>query len=98
MLKELLPDIDFSDPHWGVLATETYSIEFNIGGKDPVESIMLHIRGEDAPIDVIKKICSKTAWRAIDTSAGDFIDFENCPEESFNRWKRYRDKIIDEFK
>jgi hypothetical protein len=56
MLKELLPDIDFSDPHWGVLATETYSIEFNIGNEDPVESLMLLIRGEDAPIDIIKKM------------------------------------------
>jgi hypothetical protein len=47
---------------------------------------------------ILLRKCKKTSWRAIDTSTGDFIDFENSPEESFNEWKRYRNKILDEFK
>lgn len=58
---------------------------------------VLYIRGGEAPIDIIKSICQKTDWKVIDTSTGDVIDFENNPEDSFNRWKRYRDKIRKEF-
>lgn len=73
MLKALLPDIDFSDPHWGVLATGTYSIEFNIGNEDPVESIVLSVRG--AVLDTIEEICQMASWQAFDTLTGDRMYF-----------------------
>lgn len=98
VLKDLLPDIDLSDPSWGIFCNEKCSIEFSIGDDDPVTTIMLHIRGGEAPIDIIKTICEKTDWKAIDTSTGNVIDFKDNPEDSFDRWKRYRDKIKNEFR
>ncbi|KNY25862.1 hypothetical protein [Pseudobacteroides cellulosolvens] len=68
MLKELLPDVDFSNPSWGILGTEKGSIEFSIGDKDPVESIVLYIRGE--VIDIICKLCKETSWQAFDSLTG----------------------------
>ncbi|MFZ5985697.1 MAG: hypothetical protein ACOYWZ_01045 [Bacillota bacterium] len=73
MLKELLPDVDFSNPSWGILGTEKGSIEFSIGDKDPVESIVLYIRGK--VIDIIEEICQKASWQAFDASTGDRMYF-----------------------
>src|SRR5690606_37413842 len=43
-LRAALPDLNLSDPTWGNLDSPDWSIEFNIGREDPVESIMLHVR------------------------------------------------------
>ena len=79
MLKKLLPDIDFSDPYWGMLGLEKGSIEFSIGDEDPVECIMLYIRGE--VFDIIEEICQKASWQAFNTLTGDRMYFEKNPED-----------------
>lgn len=98
LFSEVFPAAEFFRPGygWGVLDTDEYSIEFSIDEEEPITSIVLQIRGGETPIDVIKKICQKTAWRAIDTSSGDFMNFDNNPEVGFNEWKEYRDKVINQ--
>src|SRR5215470_11856290 len=44
-LTQAVPEADLSDPTWGELSGPTWSIGLNIGSEDPVDSIMLHIRG-----------------------------------------------------
>ncbi len=79
MLNELLPDVDFLNPSWGILGTEKGSIEFSIGDMDPVESIVLYTRGD--VIDIIKEICQKASWKAFDTLTGDRMYFEKNTED-----------------
>ncbi|MCL2141269.1 MAG: hypothetical protein FWH46_00075 [Methanimicrococcus sp.] len=49
-IKKIFPDINTEDETWLVLNAAAYSIEFNIGDNDPINSIMLHIRGGDEAI------------------------------------------------
>jgi hypothetical protein len=72
-LAALFPDLDLSDPTWGILAGDDFAIEFNIGDGDPVETIMLHVRGSNSTIHAIHYICERTGWRAFDTSTGDLL-------------------------
>ena len=44
-LTRLLPKIDWSDTSWGIYEGDGFSIEFNAGGGDPIDTIMLHVRG-----------------------------------------------------
>ncbi len=51
-----------------------------------------------APIDNIRNICIKTSWKAIDSSSGDFMDFDNGnPQEDFYEWKCYKDAVTGGF-
>lgn len=93
-LTSLLPDLDFSDRDWGMLSTEDFSIEFNIGNEETVDSLMLHIRGGGDPLGVIKAICDATNWGALDTQNTQFIDTDNISKESWEAFQAYRNKVI----
>jgi hypothetical protein len=91
LLKEL-PEIDLSDPTWGDLNGETWSIELNIGHEDPVDSIMLHVRGSgDDVLSGIFRIAAAVDCRVIDCSDGEFL----VPGDTSNRhaFQAFRDRI-----
>lgn len=44
-LRSAAGDVDLTDPTWGELLGPTWVIEVGIGERDPVESVMLHVRG-----------------------------------------------------
>ena len=92
-LSNIVPEIDLHDPAWGNLKGDGFSIEFNIGKNNPVESIMLHVRDSNGAITIIEHICKKTGWRALDTSTGNFIDFNQNPERGFEQWRSYRNQV-----
>ncbi|MEV6979409.1 hypothetical protein [Kitasatospora sp. NPDC093806] len=69
-----LPGIDLSDSAWGHLVGPTWSIELNLGSEDPVDSIMLHVRGAgDDVLEVVFAIAEAVGCRVIDISEGDFL-------------------------
>ena len=72
--------VDWTDPQWGVLDIDDVSIEFNVGAQDPIESMMLHIRGEGDPMPIIADLCKVNGWGAIDMSEGP-IDLDNLDAE-----------------
>lgn len=94
ILTQICPGIDFSDPGWGIFEGNDFSIEFNLGDTDPVESVMLHVRGSDNVISIIRNICEYTGWRALDTSIGDFIDFDRNPTTGLQQWRTFRDRVF----
>lgn len=85
--------VDFSNKTWGVFNDGQTSIEINIGTNEKVYSIMLHVRGGGDPFDFIKKTCDYFKWSALDGSTGEYFDLASPPRESWERWKKYRDKI-----
>jgi len=93
-LSAIAPEIDLHDPTWGVLEGDGFSIEFNIGRNNPIESIMLHVRGSNEAITTIERICKKTGWRALDTSTGNFIEFNQNPEKGLEQWRSYRNQVV----
>jgi hypothetical protein len=94
-IKKVFPNI-IGDKTWMTLNAETFSIEFNIGGDDPVNSITLHIRGGDEAIQVIGTICKKFNCQALDTTECKLIDFDKETNEGFTQWRAYKDKVMDE--
>jgi hypothetical protein len=93
-LAAILPELDLTDPTWAILDSDDFSIEFGIGDDDPVEIIMLHVRGGDSVIRTIQCICEHTGWRAFDTGTGDFINFAENPAEGLQKWRAFRDQIV----
>jgi hypothetical protein len=45
-----------------------------------------------APIDAIDD------WKAIDTTLGDFIDFDNNPDKGFSQWREFLEKVVMKIK
>lgn len=94
-IKKLLPNINHDDPSWMVLNGETYSIEFNVGADDPINCIMLHVRGGDEALQAIKIFCEKFNCDALDTTEGKCIDFNEKSNKGFSAWRKYRDKVLN---
>lgn len=86
--------IDLRDKTWGMLEGERYSIEFNIGSKDPCGSIMLHVRGEDSAIEPIKALCVHTGWSAFDTSSGELVDFHGDAAVGLRTWREWKERVL----
>ena len=97
-IATMLPDLDLTDPAWGILDGDDFSIEFNIGDDDPIDVIMLHVRGGDDAIHVIQHICEHTGWRAFDTSTGDLVDFAQDPTKGLRQWRAHRDRVVASLK
>ena len=93
-LTALMADLDYSDPTWGILESDEFSIEFNTGREELVDSIMLHIRGGGDPLIIIKLICDHTGWGAFDTSTSDFMDTDKLSPESWLAFQKFRDRVI----
>lgn len=66
-----VPGIDLTEPAWRRRAGPAWSVEGNIGSKDPVESIMLHPRGtgDDALLAAFR-IADEVDCRVLDVSDG----------------------------
>ena len=65
--------LDFSDPAWGVLEGEGFSMELNIGESEEVDGMMLHVYGAGEVMSVVQGILDCLGVRAIDISSGEFL-------------------------
>jgi len=92
-IKEIAPDLNDSDNSWLILENNKFSIEFNIGKNDSLDSIMLHIRGDESVIGFINELISKLQLRAVDMATGEFINFSSHLE-GLRLWTEYRDFIM----
>jgi len=87
------PTVDFSDPTWGIIDNEHFSIEINMGHNEIVTSFALHVRGDDYVLGCIANILDKLNLRGADGSTPDFFDLEKS-RKNLNDWIKYRDHII----
>jgi hypothetical protein len=95
---DVIPTADFSNPNWGLIIEQDWSIEVNLGKEQECSSIMLHVRGGDAAIGAVVAIVRRLNLRAIDCQTGDFFDAGDSSMESFRRWRAYRDRVIKSIK
>ena len=85
---------DCNDLSWQHLDSDSWSIEFNVGKDTETECVMLHIRGGE-PKEVFSILMTDLNIRLVDGSTGEFIT--PGKPTSFERWKAYRDKIVNEY-
>jgi hypothetical protein len=93
-ISALLPGIDWSDPTWGVYEGDGFSIEFSVGDDDPIDAMMLHVRGGDDAISKIVTFTRPLGWSALDCSTGQFLDLENPSQEGWEGFQAYRDRAM----
>ena len=94
-IRELVPSADFSDPSWGTIEGENFSIELNMGKERVVGSFAFHVRGGEAAVGVVAAILSHLDLRAIDGQTGEFFEWGDSALESFRAWRAFRDRVID---
>jgi hypothetical protein len=93
-LAQIIPEIEFTDLSWDIFVTGEFSIEFDIGEDDHVSYIMLQIRGSDAALDAVRRICEHTGWRAFDTSMKEYIDFDVEPAAMRRQGRAFRGSAV----
>lgn len=94
-IHELLPDVNFADPSWGLLDKPGFSIEFNMGVEEVCSSFMLHVRGGGEAMATVASLLRHLQLRGIDCQSGDFFSIQSA-QRSFDEWQAYRDRVIDQ--
>jgi len=97
-LSASLPEIDWSDPTWGIYNRAGFSIEFNVGKDDPIESMMLHVRGGGDAIAAVATIARPLGWSALDCSTSEFLDLDSPSQEGWEGFQAFRDRVIDQYR
>lgn len=93
-VNQTLPEADLSDPAWGELLGAGWSMELNIGSKDPVDSIMLHIRGSgDDVLTPVFQLAAALDCKVLDCSEGDLITPQGT--SGWHAFQEFRDRVID---
>jgi hypothetical protein len=93
-ISAALGGVNWSNPSWGQYAGDGFSIEFNVGHEDPVENMMLHVRGGGDAIGDIMKFVVPNGWVALDCSTSEFFDPANPSNEGWVGFQRYRDQVF----
>lgn len=86
-------DCDCENPAWQTMYGNGWSIEFCADEGDESESVMLLIRGNTEPAEVLKAFAEALGARLVDCGTGEFMDFDR--PSGFEAWRAYRDKIIN---
>ena len=97
-ISQNLPGVDWSDPTWGTYDSDEFSIEFNTGDEDPMNSIMLHVRGSGDPIAAILRFANPNKWSLMDLSTGEYLDPENPSQEGWKNFQDLRDNVLDQYR
>ncbi|MFB7778347.1 hypothetical protein [Streptomyces bauhiniae] len=88
-----VPGADLSDPTWGDLSGPTWSIELNIGPEDPVDSIMLHIRGSgDNVLVPVLRLAQALRCKALDLSEG--VVITQGQTSGWHAFQQFRGRVI----
>jgi hypothetical protein len=95
-IRAVVPASDFSDPSWGVIDGDGWSIEVNMGDEKECRSFAFHVRGGDGPVGVVEAILQDLGLRAVDSGTGDFFVGGSEALDSFRKWRAYRDQVAGE--
>ncbi|HLV94760.1 MAG TPA: hypothetical protein VKS44_06185 [Candidatus Acidoferrales bacterium] len=93
-IKGVVPSTDFSDPSWGRIDGDGWSIEVDCGSEEDCRGFVLHVRDADFAAVVVSEILEHLEVRAIDSQTGDFF-VRSEAIESLRRWRGYRNHVTD---
>lgn len=94
-ILRVIPDVDFTDPSWGMLDRPTFSIEFNMGSEDVCDGFMLHVRGGGDAMRLIDQLLSALRLRGLDCQSGGFFRLEEAGD-TFQQWQDFRDRMVSD--
>ncbi len=92
-IKRIVPTADFSDPSWGLIEKNGWSIELDMGDDEICEDFAFHVRGDgDEAVAVVARILDGLSIRGFDPQAGKLFVPGPSAIASFNKWRALRDK------
>jgi hypothetical protein len=91
-IKEVFPTADFSDPSWGLIDGDGWSIEVSMGEDGECDGFTLHVRGSDGAVAAVTSILDGLRIRAIDAQTGEFFVAGPTAIESFQAWHAWRER------
>lgn len=95
-LRRAVPAIDLADVNWGVIDGPGWLVEVNIGRADPVDTIMLHIRGGgDDALPVVFQVAGELGCRPLDMSTGELLESDSAADGWWG-FQEYRDGVVRE--
>ena len=95
-ILEIVPTADFSDPAWGNIRGEDWSIEEKLGDEDECDGFAFHVRGGDGAVGAVAAILEHLGLRALDSQTGEFFVAGPTALASFRKWRGYRDRVVGE--
>lgn len=95
-IREIVPFADFTDPEWGYIDGEGFSIEVNIPDDDDLlMGFAFHVRGGVTAVGIIADILDQLGLRAIDGGSDTGFFDRDKAQASLLRWRTYRDQVIN---
>lgn len=92
-IRGAFPDVDLTDPGWGELGGDGWSMELNMGDKDLVDTLMLHIRGGgDDAVSAVLRLAGVLDCHAYDTTTDDLM--RPGGPNGWRAFQAYRDGIL----
>jgi hypothetical protein len=94
-ILEVVPSADFSDPSWGIIDGDGWSIEVNLGKGDVLNGFAFHVRGGDTAAGMVGAILERLRLRAVESSNGDFFEAGPKAIEALRKWRAFRDRVVN---
>jgi len=92
-IKQVVPFAVFSNPAWGTIDGNGFSIEVSIGDEEDVGCVAFHVSGDSAAAAIISDILTHLNLRAFDMGTGDIFDHSTAAA-GMDRWRAYRDSVL----
>ena len=87
-IMEVFPSAEWDTPTQLFYRDGDLSIEFRFQGKNPVESVLLEVRGEGDPIAPLLDLAARNGWQVLDCSTSEFIDPKNPSDTGFDGYRK----------
>jgi hypothetical protein len=94
-ILETCPTADTTDPSWIVIDGPDFNVEVNLGPSSTVDHFAFHGRGDLAP-GVVSAVTKRLGLRAFDPQSTTGMFDHSRAQESYDRWRRYRDHALGE--
>ena len=93
-ISTCLPNVDWSDPSWGLYDGVGFSYEFNIGENDHGFGFAVHVRGGGDAVSELMRLAEENGWYVLDTSQGEW--WHHCVDhsEGWKEFQAYRDRVL----
>ena len=89
-----LPDVDWSDPSWGIYEVDGFSYEFNIGSEEPCDGLMVYVRGNGSAVTPLLHLAESWHWYLLDSSQSEWLHHCSEIEAGWQVFQAYRDRIV----
>ena len=93
-ISTVLPQVDWSDPTWGIFDGDGFSFEFNMGKQDPSDGFMIHVRGGGPAVTKLLELGASTGWFLLDCSQGEWLHHCKDPDAGWVGFQAYRDHVL----